>query len=202
MDSGVAQTQINIFSGRGQYLPESSQYLELNNIGVLIESQGPSWFYASASEHAVLYQYNIASAQNIYMGMVSHPLHLSRCLILTTPDPNREPILPTLRNRPSTLHIQPQQVRLRPNLLRLRRFLPMFRRLGPHNLQLKQHPNHRCRSVLLLPKLQPKLHLLAKLPATTCRNDFQWCDLSVQRIYDWEYWNGSSVCADGGGKTE
>ena len=49
------ETQINVFTGRG----------------TLIESPGPSWFYASASEHAVLYQYNLYSASNIYMGMVS-----------------------------------------------------------------------------------------------------------------------------------
>ncbi|KAN0112368.1 glycoside hydrolase family 55 protein [Hyaloscypha variabilis] len=54
MDSGTAQTQINIFTGRG----------------VLVESQGPCWFYGTASEHAVLYQYNIANAQDIYMGMI------------------------------------------------------------------------------------------------------------------------------------
>ena len=102
-----------------------------------------------------------------------------KILYIDNPDPNRKPLLPTFRDRPSTLHIQPQQVRLRPNLLRLRWLLPLFRRLGSYNLQLKQHPNHRCRSVLLLPKLQPKLHLLAKLPATTRRNDFQWRDLSV-----------------------
>ncbi|KAE9376033.1 glycoside hydrolase family 55 protein [Stipitochalara longipes BDJ] len=54
MDSGVAQTQINIFSGRG----------------ILVESQGPTWFYGTASEHSVLYQYNLASAQDIYMGMI------------------------------------------------------------------------------------------------------------------------------------
>ncbi|KIM98473.1 glycoside hydrolase family 55 protein [Oidiodendron maius Zn] len=48
------ETQINVFTGRG----------------TLIESPGPSWFYASASEHAVLYQYNLYSASSIYMGMI------------------------------------------------------------------------------------------------------------------------------------
>ncbi|KIM94816.1 glycoside hydrolase family 55 protein, partial [Oidiodendron maius Zn] len=54
MDSGVNQTQINVFSGRG----------------VLIESNGPCWFYGTASEHSVLYQYNIAGAKDIYMGTI------------------------------------------------------------------------------------------------------------------------------------
>jgi hypothetical protein len=69
-------------------------YPELNTIGVLIESQGPSWFYASASEHAVLYQYNIASAQNIYMGMVSLLLYFSRFSILTTQIQTESPYYP------------------------------------------------------------------------------------------------------------
>jgi glucan 1,3-beta-glucosidase len=49
------ETQINVFTGRG----------------TLIESSGPCWFYASASEHSALYQYNLANANDIYMGMVS-----------------------------------------------------------------------------------------------------------------------------------
>jgi hypothetical protein len=48
------QTQINVITGRS----------------VLIESQGPSWFYATAAEHSLLYQYNIANASDIYLGMV------------------------------------------------------------------------------------------------------------------------------------
>ena len=49
-----SETQINVFTGRG----------------ILIESQGPCWFYASGSEHSVLYQYNLVGAQDIYLGMV------------------------------------------------------------------------------------------------------------------------------------
>ncbi|KAK6343478.1 hypothetical protein TWF730_011067 [Orbilia blumenaviensis] len=49
-----AQTQISIYVGRG----------------ILIESQGPSWFHGTASEHAVLYQYQIAGAKNIYLGSI------------------------------------------------------------------------------------------------------------------------------------
>ncbi|KAK6336839.1 hypothetical protein TWF718_009627 [Orbilia javanica] len=49
-----AQTQISIYVGRG----------------ILIESQGPSWFHGTASEHAVLYQYQLAGAKNIYLGSI------------------------------------------------------------------------------------------------------------------------------------
>jgi hypothetical protein len=42
--------QINVYSGRG----------------LLIESQGPSWFYASAVEHSTLYQCLLYNAKNIF----------------------------------------------------------------------------------------------------------------------------------------
>ncbi|CCF54366.1 hypothetical protein NDA11_001737 [Ustilago hordei] len=46
--------QINLLSGRG----------------VLIESaDGPVWMYGGASEHAVLYQYNIVNANNIFISL-------------------------------------------------------------------------------------------------------------------------------------
>lgn len=32
--------------------------------GMLIESQGPSWFYGTGSEHSVLYQYQLNEAQS------------------------------------------------------------------------------------------------------------------------------------------
>lgn len=38
--------------------------------GVLIESQGPCWFYGTASEHATLYQYELSEANDIYFGHV------------------------------------------------------------------------------------------------------------------------------------
>jgi hypothetical protein len=60
------QTQINIFTGRG----------------VLIESQGPAWFYASASEHSLVYQYNLAGAQDIFMGMVSHYFAVATSIVI------------------------------------------------------------------------------------------------------------------------
>jgi hypothetical protein len=40
------------------------------HLGILIESQGPCWFYGTASEHSVLYQYSIFQAVDIYMGMI------------------------------------------------------------------------------------------------------------------------------------
>lgn len=38
--------------------------------GMLIESQGPSWFYGSGSEHSVLYNYQLSGAKDIYMGHI------------------------------------------------------------------------------------------------------------------------------------
>jgi len=47
--------QISLFNGRG----------------IVIESQnGPVWLYGTASEHSVLYQYNIVNAKNILMAMI------------------------------------------------------------------------------------------------------------------------------------
>lgn len=48
------ESQIDIFTGRG----------------VLIESTGPTWLYGTASEHNVLYQYQLSNASNILMGMI------------------------------------------------------------------------------------------------------------------------------------
>ncbi|KAK3937477.1 pectate lyase superfamily protein-domain-containing protein [Diplogelasinospora grovesii] len=48
------QTQINVFAGRG----------------LLIESQGPTWLWGTAVEHAVLYNYQLSSAQNVVMGLI------------------------------------------------------------------------------------------------------------------------------------
>ena len=47
-------SQISIYGGRG----------------MLIESQGPCWFYGTGSEHVVLYQYQLYNAKNIYMGHI------------------------------------------------------------------------------------------------------------------------------------
>lgn len=45
--------QINIFNGRG----------------VLIESQKPVWLWGTASEHSILYNYQISNAQNVFLGV-------------------------------------------------------------------------------------------------------------------------------------
>ncbi|KAI0490352.1 pectin lyase fold/virulence factor [Xylaria cf. heliscus] len=47
-------TQISVFGARG----------------MLIESQGPSWFYGSGSEHSVLYNYLLSGAKSVYMGHI------------------------------------------------------------------------------------------------------------------------------------
>lgn len=51
-DSSI--TQIAVFGARG----------------MLIESQGPSWFLGSGSEHSVLYNYLLSEAKDIYMGHI------------------------------------------------------------------------------------------------------------------------------------
>lgn len=50
----LAGTQIDIYSGRG----------------ILIESVNPTWLYASAFEHNVLYQYMVWGANNLFMGLI------------------------------------------------------------------------------------------------------------------------------------
>jgi len=37
---------------------------------MLVESQGPTWLYATASEHAVFYQFNFDYAVNIFAGLL------------------------------------------------------------------------------------------------------------------------------------
>ncbi|WPH01347.1 Hypothetical protein R9X50_00418900 [Acrodontium crateriforme] len=38
--------------------------------GILIESNGPTWLYGTASEHSMLYQYNFANSSNTFAGMI------------------------------------------------------------------------------------------------------------------------------------
>ncbi|KAJ8150769.1 hypothetical protein LV165_007523 [Aspergillus fumigatus] len=49
-----SQDPIDVFSARG----------------ILVESHGPTWMYGTASEHNVLYQYQLPGAQKIVMGMI------------------------------------------------------------------------------------------------------------------------------------
>ena len=48
------QTQISVFAARG----------------LLIESQGPTWLWGTAAEHCTLYQYQLAGAANVVLGLV------------------------------------------------------------------------------------------------------------------------------------
>ena len=48
------QVQISVYAARG----------------ILIESQGPTWLWGTAAEHAVLYQYQLSGAQNVVMGLI------------------------------------------------------------------------------------------------------------------------------------
>lgn len=51
-DTRYEDGQISVYSGRG----------------FLIESQGPSWWYGTASEHSQLYQYQLLNAKNAFLG--------------------------------------------------------------------------------------------------------------------------------------
>ncbi|KAF7362795.1 Exo-beta-1,3-glucanase [Mycena venus] len=53
-EPGGGQDQVSIYSGRG----------------ILSESAGPVWLIGTASEHHVLYQYNLANAKSHYMGLI------------------------------------------------------------------------------------------------------------------------------------
>ncbi|KAL1310715.1 hypothetical protein AAFC00_000972 [Neodothiora populina] len=51
-------------------LPDHAQINLYNGRGLLIESQGPVWLYGSSYEHSVLYNYQIANAKEIYLGII------------------------------------------------------------------------------------------------------------------------------------
>jgi len=51
---GDGVTQITVYSGRG----------------ILSQSLGPVWMIGTASEHHVLYQYNLVGARNHYLGLI------------------------------------------------------------------------------------------------------------------------------------
>jgi hypothetical protein len=52
-------------------LDGSDQISVYNARGILIESiEGPVWMYGTASEHSILYQYNIVNSKNVVMGMI------------------------------------------------------------------------------------------------------------------------------------
>ena len=75
LDSSLDQTQIDIYVARGQYSCHFSTLLcsvanPATYPGILIESREPTWLYGTASEHCVLYQYELFEAENVFMGMV------------------------------------------------------------------------------------------------------------------------------------
>ncbi|PKX91228.1 uncharacterized protein P174DRAFT_395178 [Aspergillus novofumigatus IBT 16806] len=47
---------------------ETTDGIPLDGFGVLIESQGPTWLYGTASEHSQTYQYQLLNASNTYLG--------------------------------------------------------------------------------------------------------------------------------------
>lgn len=51
-------------------LTDHNQIDIYNGRGILIESQGPVWLYGTAFEHSQLYNYQIANAKDIYMGVI------------------------------------------------------------------------------------------------------------------------------------
>jgi len=52
-------------------LDGNSQVSLYNGRGILSESaNGPVWMYGTASEHSVMYQYNIVNSKNVIMGMI------------------------------------------------------------------------------------------------------------------------------------
>ncbi|ROV99133.1 hypothetical protein VMCG_06572 [Cytospora schulzeri] len=54
LEPAANSAQIDIYNGRG----------------VLIESQGPVWLYGTASEHSVMYNYQLNNASAVYMAMI------------------------------------------------------------------------------------------------------------------------------------
>lgn len=51
-------------------LPDHQQINLYNGRGLLVESQGPFWAYGSSYEHSVLYNYNVANAKEVYLGII------------------------------------------------------------------------------------------------------------------------------------
>ncbi|KUI56286.1 Glucan 1,3-beta-glucosidase [Cytospora mali] len=54
LEPAANSAQIDIYNGRG----------------VLIESQGPVWLYGTASEHSVMYNYQLSNASAVYMALI------------------------------------------------------------------------------------------------------------------------------------
>lgn len=71
--------------------------------GILVESTGPTWWLGTASEHAMLYQYNFYGAQNVWAGMIqTESPYFQATTITESPGPfsatigqfNNDPVFP------------------------------------------------------------------------------------------------------------
>lgn len=51
-------------------LPDHNQINIWNGRGMLIESQGPVWVLGSSVEHSMLYNYQVANAKDVYLGII------------------------------------------------------------------------------------------------------------------------------------
>ncbi|KAF2717423.1 glycoside hydrolase family 55 protein [Polychaeton citri CBS 116435] len=51
-------------------LTDHNQIDIYNGRGLLVESRGPVWIYGGSFEHSMLYNYNVANARDIYMGVI------------------------------------------------------------------------------------------------------------------------------------
>lgn len=51
-------------------LTDHNQIDIYNGRGILVESQGPVWMYGTSFEHSQLYNYQVANAKDIYMGVI------------------------------------------------------------------------------------------------------------------------------------
>lgn len=148
LDSGPAQTQIDVYVARGSSPPARHPVIVTNTSseGMLIESTGgPTWLYGTASEHSVLYQYMIYGAKDIFLGMVCPlPRPPSRSWLLTGLDTNGESLLPAQPSGPGPIHRPSRSISRRPNLLRLPCLQhPLRSRLGSDDLWVNKHTHSR-----------------------------------------------------------
>ena len=51
-------------------LTDHNQIDIYNGRGILVESQGPVWLYGTSFEHSMLYNYQLANAKEVYMGII------------------------------------------------------------------------------------------------------------------------------------
>jgi len=90
--------------------------------GMLIESQGPSWFYGTGSEHCVYYQYQVHEAKSVRLFFEEPWKSPTKRLItdLSGPHPDRDAILPAKTSCPQAVWGTGKELRRRSVLQRLR----------------------------------------------------------------------------------